>query len=107
MKSWTERHEIKIEVDRIMATQSLKRCSLCGAINAKENTDCFVCCWHGEFDLDPASIREGIRELMDRCPELAPQTSHEEPIRIGRRQWFSLLIESLVEMFRPLNKVRQ
>lgn len=54
-----------------IASENLKRCPLCGGVNALSNVECFVCTWSGTFDHDPASVQQGLAELMDRCPELA------------------------------------
>ena len=55
---------------RKRAVKDLKRCPLCGAINAHENAECFVCAWRGNFTTDPESVEQGLDELFDRCPEL-------------------------------------
>ena len=56
---------------RQFALANLKRCPLCGAVNAHLNHECFACGWYGKFDHDPESVEEGLQMLMDRCPELA------------------------------------
>jgi len=55
----------------IHATECLMICPLCGAVNAVENTECFVCRWAGNFDHDREHIEEGLSDLFVRCPELA------------------------------------
>jgi hypothetical protein len=50
--------------------ENLKRCPLCGAVNAATNGECFVCRWHGEFEREPAIIEQGINELIAHSPEL-------------------------------------
>ena len=59
------------ESHRRLAAESLKRCPLCGAVNARSNGECFVCRWAGHFDHNPAHVEEGLSELLTRCPELA------------------------------------
>jgi hypothetical protein len=49
----------------------LKRCPLCGTINAVSNGECVTCSWAGSFEQDPEIIEEGLYEMMVRCPELA------------------------------------
>lgn len=49
----------------------LKRCPLCGTINALSISECVTCSWHGEFVRDPEVIEDGLYEMMVRCPELA------------------------------------
>lgn len=55
---------------RRQPVHTLKRCPLCGTLNAAENDDCFTCSWHGSFETDPYEIEAGLIDLMDRCPEL-------------------------------------
>lgn len=57
------------------AAANLKRCPLCGAVNAHQNHECFACGWHGQFDRDPETVEEGLNLLIDRCPELANATT--------------------------------
>lgn len=47
-----------------------KVCTLCGALNVRENDECFVCRWSGEFDHDPLAVRVGINDIVRECPEL-------------------------------------
>ena len=56
---------------RKLASENLKRCPLCGAVNAKQSSECFVCCWQGEFETHPLAIEEGLELLIERCPELS------------------------------------
>lgn len=58
-------------IRRQLATDNLKRCPLCGAVNARQNAECFVCRWQGEFSHEPADIEDGLEDLVERCPELA------------------------------------
>lgn len=53
-----------------LAAANLKRCPLCGAVNAVVNQECFICRWHGAFYRNPAEIEEGLAQLLDHCPEL-------------------------------------
>lgn len=55
---------------RRLAVESLKRCPLCGAINAASNEECFVCTWSGSFEHEAEDIHEGLSQLLDACPEL-------------------------------------
>ena len=71
MKNWAEEQDLRLETRKIATSNTLKRCVLCGAVNALENPDCFVCGWHGRFDSDPIQIEKGVNLLLDRCPELA------------------------------------
>ena len=56
---------------RRLAALNLKRCPLCGTLNARQNAECITCRWHGAFEDDPLSIEEGLMEMIDRCPDLA------------------------------------
>jgi hypothetical protein len=71
MGDWKECRTTRLESQRKVAAESLKKCPLCGAINAVTNSECFACTWHGEFDHDPAHVEAGLGELLIRCPELA------------------------------------
>jgi hypothetical protein len=50
--------------------ESLKCCPLCGALNSRQNGECFVCRWQGDFVTDEATVREGLESLVQRCPSL-------------------------------------
>ena len=79
---------------RLFAIANLKRCPLCGAVNAHLNAECFACGWYGKFDRDPESVEEGLQILMDRCPELAtpaPAVAH----RPGFAIWLSNLVSKI------------
>lgn len=58
------------EASRRLASESLKVCPLCGAVNALMSSECFVCRWHGDFCYDPMEIEDGVVEMLSRCPEL-------------------------------------
>lgn len=80
------------ENPRSIAVGHLKRCPLCGALNSKRNAECFVCRWHGDFDHDPASIDQGLNDLLERCPELASAMSEPGvPRRSFKRSVFHFL----------------
>lgn len=64
---WTD---ARLEAQMRLAIDSLKCCPLCGAVNAAQNSECFVCRWQGRFDHDPDRIENGLNDLLDRCPEL-------------------------------------
>lgn len=70
MSEWTDTRTLRLEAQRRLAAETLKRCPLCGAVNALANDECFVCRWFGEFDHDPHHVEEGLDELLTRCPEL-------------------------------------
>jgi hypothetical protein len=55
---------------RKLAVDNLKRCPVCSTVNAKLNSECFVCRWHGAFDHDASSVEEGFIEILEHCPEL-------------------------------------
>jgi hypothetical protein len=63
----------------------LKRCPLCGTINACGSTECVTCSWSGSFDRDPEVVEEGLYEMMIRCPELADALM-DVPARPVRRR---------------------
>ena len=78
----------------------LKRCPLCGTINASGNGECVTCCWRGSFERDPETIEEGLYEMMVRCPELA-EALLERPApkrqRVGFLEWLSGLFYKRVD----------
>jgi hypothetical protein len=72
----------------------LKRCPLCGTINALSNGECVTCCWHGSFEDDPETIEEGLYEMMVRCPELA-EALLERPAPKPRKPTFIQWVKNL------------
>jgi hypothetical protein len=79
MREGTESRMLRLESQRKLAALSLKRCPLCGAVNAVANDECFVCRWYGEFERDPDSVDEGLGELLNNCPELIDAMLSEPP----------------------------
>jgi hypothetical protein len=55
---------------RRLRQRHLKLCPLCGTVSARRRTECVVCGWYGRFDHDPERISEGVRDIVDHCPEL-------------------------------------
>lgn len=68
--SLDSKHTLR-EGRRRLASDNLKRCPLCGAVNAKQSAECFVCAWRGEFETHPQAIEEGLELLIEQCPELS------------------------------------
>ena len=66
---------------RRLPVENLKRCPLCGVLNAVHNAECFVCRWHGGFDHDPIRIEACLLDLLERCPELADAMSEPAPVK--------------------------
>jgi hypothetical protein len=79
MNEGTDSRMLRLESQRKLAALSLKRCPLCGAVNAVANDECFVCRWHGEFQSDPDSVDEGLGLLLQNCPELMDAMMTEPP----------------------------
>lgn len=79
-------------LSRKLATGNLKLCPLCSAVNSRQNGECFVCRWSGEFDHDPIHIEMGVHELIERCPELLDALYGSPPFKLGWRirlgMWF-------------------
>jgi len=71
MGKWLENYGNGQEFELRRLPLDLKRCPLCGTINASSNPECVTCCWAGSFEKDPEVIEEGLYEMMVRCPELA------------------------------------
>lgn len=66
--------------------ENLKRCPLCGAVNAATNSECFVCRWHGEFDHELHSIEQGLHELVARSPELEQAIQESDWIPLSQSE---------------------
>lgn len=49
----------------------LKCCPLCGSVNSRRNKECVTCGWRGKFDATEESIRNGLLQLVEYCPELS------------------------------------
>lgn len=73
-----------------MALEHFKCCPLCGALNVRENEECFVCRWHGDFDRTPVLVETKLRELVSQCPDLVPTLSRRPiPRRAPQlKRWF-------------------
>lgn len=50
--------------------EQFKVCPLCGALNVRENDECFVCTWKGAFDHHPVTVHLRLAEIIRHCPEL-------------------------------------
>ena len=91
---WTDQ---RLEAQMRLAIDSLKCCPLCGAVNAAQNGECFVCRWHGRFDHDPERIEHGLVDLLDRCPELIDMMLEAPIPRVSRwdrvRRFFGRLFK--------------
>jgi len=79
MDNWPETRTLRMDAQRRLAAETLKRCPLCGAVNALTNDECFVCRWSGQFDRDPRRVEEGLDELLMRCPELVDAMLENAP----------------------------
>lgn len=79
------------------ASENLKRCPLCGGVNAINNFECMVCTWSGAFDHDPVAIQEGLDELLAHCPELI-ELINEKPS--AKRTWYGNFWKGLKSLFR-------
>lgn len=81
-----------LDNNRKLAVNNLKRCPVCDTVNARLNDECFVCRWHGEFDTDPASVEEGLIDVLEHCPELIDSILHipqkRESVLRRVREWF-------------------
>lgn len=100
MNNWTHEHDIRVETQRLISSHTLKRCPLCGAVNALTNDECFICRWHGEFDTRPAEIEQGVHQLFDRCPELAMAMIDRSTQDRKRRPWISRLVTRFAQLLR-------
>lgn len=64
-----------------------KVCSLCGALNIRENDECFVCRWHGDFDGNQALVELKLIELLRTCPEIDVLPSTPQKLGFWARLW--------------------
>lgn len=65
-----------------LAVESFKVCPLCGALNALEQRECFVCRWSGEFVHDVGRVERALENLVFECPKLV--AALEKPSRVQR-----------------------
>lgn len=75
------------------SVEQFKVCTLCGALNVRENDECFVCRWSGEFDRDGVAVRIKINEIVRECPELldvVKQATRPSPWNRLRSAWTRL-----------------
>lgn len=100
MNAWmNDRGFRRAELHRRHAAQSLKRCPLCNTLNARQNTECVTCRWHGSFDSDPFRIEEGLEQMMKRCPDFRddyPAQHHSGP----NLRWWRRLAMPAVSLWR-------
>jgi len=92
MNDWlAQRYGIPGDVHRRLVSGSLKRCPVCGAVNARQNEECFVCRWHGRFEMDPVMIADGLDLLLEDCPEFLDAIlmgMERRPLRRRIGDWF-------------------
>lgn len=84
-------------IRRRLAVGEFKVCQLCGTLNVRQNCECFVCRWHGEFDTNSALVEIKLYELLDRCPELTDVMYEHQSERIG---FWKALSEAILAPFR-------
>lgn len=99
----SEMMSLRTEAQRRLAAEYLKRCPLCGAVNAVPNRECFVCRWGGKFDFDPHRVEEGLNLLLERCPELV-EAIIDSPT--PRNTWFRRLCLKVARAFRRPVRLR-
>ena len=63
-----------------MAAEHFMVCPLCNGLNLKENEECFVCGWHGDFDFNSALVEMRLFEMIRACPELL-ETIQKIPVK--------------------------
>lgn len=69
------------------AASAFKVCPLCDALNLRENDECYVCRWGGEFDQGPALVSSRLQAVIDRCPDLGRIVAVEAAGPRGRFAW--------------------
>lgn len=60
---------------------AFKVCPLCDGLNLRENHECYVCRWGGEFDYGPHLVSSRLEELISRCPDLATILNYEKSVK--------------------------
>ncbi len=55
---------------RRLPLEKLKVCPLCDSLNAKHNSECFVCGWSGDFSFDEDRIANALYEVILDCPAI-------------------------------------
>ena len=85
---------------RRLAVESLKCCPVCGAINAFDKVQCFVCSWHGAFDHEPQRIEDALANLLGHCPDLEDVVLDEPASRPHRKERVRAFLKRL---FWPAN----
>jgi hypothetical protein len=63
------------------ASSAFKVCPLCDALNLKENDECYVCRWWGDFDHGPALVASRLQDVINRCPDLIKVIEVEKTVR--------------------------
>lgn len=87
MKLWTDRGT-KHPLPPKLAVANLKLCPLCDSLNARKNSTCFVCGWHGDFIHDEHRVHLSLVLLLEQCPELAEGVRLAPPkVSFLNRMW--------------------
>src|SRR5579872_5073936 len=100
MNNRIDAFDLNVETKRLISSHTLKRCTLCGAVNALSNEECFVCRWHGDFDTSPSKIEEGVHQLLGRCPELAVAMMDSQTQARRRKTWIQRLAAGFARLLR-------
>lgn len=80
--------------------QKLKSCPLCGALNVRQNSECFCCGWSGEFDSDERLLQLRVAELALVRPELRSlwQLKPSGSWWANRKNWLKGLFRRRVDL---------
>lgn len=54
-----------------LTCRDVKLCELCGCLNHKTNSDCFLCGWKGSFSSDQATIKMAWERLFNEFERVA------------------------------------
>ena|SRR5689334_21309009 len=63
--------ETRHHSDDAIVETDLKICDLCGSLNLDDNSECFVCGWHGRFETRADIIRIAMDLHMRKHGELS------------------------------------
>lgn len=70
--------------------RKLKACPLCGALNVRTTHTCYICGWHGQFDVRQTTIERSLDELTERSPELLQVLECASSQSVEPSRWFRI-----------------
>lgn len=81
---------------------SFKVCPLCETLNVKENEECFVCAWHGQFDGQPERVHDAVMDILQHCPVILDCITKEpeppKPVKLSLLQRIKNLFRRRIDL---------